>query len=144
VTILCISQCVFILFVTFIGHKSLLTTVCAGMMRHEDESLHYYVDGVDQGAACDGVPPHVYAVVDLYGQCAQVSIIQPDRGRDNMAHMAGALSENSSQPISLQQANMNSHPNLETSHRYNSIPYWSCSSSVIGWLAGLLTDRLTD
>jgi len=97
-------------------------------MRHEDESLHYYVDGVDQGAACDGVPPHVYAVVDLYGQCAQVSIIQPDRGRDNTAHMVGALSENSSQPVSLQQANMNSHPNSETTHRYKqSVPLqaWS-------------------
>jgi hypothetical protein len=112
------------------GHRSLLMTGFSGMMRHEDGSLHYYVDGVDQGAACDGVPPHVYAVVDLYGQCAQVSIIQPDRGRDNTAHMVGALSENSSQPISLQQVNMNSHPNVETTHRYNNIFYWSCSSSV--------------
>lgn len=86
------------------------------MMRHEDESLHYYIDGVDQGAACDGVPLHVYAVVDLYGQCAQVSIIQPDHGRENMA-----ISENSSQPLSFQhhhQANTNSHPNSETTHRY--------------------------
>lgn len=91
------------------------------MMRHDDETLHYYVDGVDQGVACDGVPQHVYAVVDLYGQCAQVSIIQSDRGRENAALAAGAFSENSSQPISLQhhqQANTNSHPNSETTHRY--------------------------
>jgi neuralized-like protein 4 len=90
-------------------------------MRHEDESLHYYVDGVDQGVACDGVPPHVYAVVDLYGQCAQVSIVQLDRGRENTAPVAGAVIENSSQPISLQhlqQANTHSHPNSETTHRY--------------------------
>ena len=89
------------------------------MMRHDDESLHYYVDGVDQGVACEGVPPHVYAVVDLYGQCAQVSIMQPDRGRENAAITTG-LSENSSQPVSLQQhqaANTNSHPNSETTHR---------------------------
>ena len=109
------------------------------MMRHEDESLHYYVDGVDQGAACDGVPPHVYAVVDLYGQCAQVSIIQPDRGRDNTTHVAGALSENSSQPVSLQQANMNSHPNSETTHRYSGIPYWSCKF-ICNWLNDKLTN----
>jgi neuralized-like protein 4 len=95
------------------------------MMRHDDGSLHYYADGVDQGVACDGVPPHVYAVVDLYGQCAQVSIIQADRGRENIALTAGVLSENSSQPISLQhhhQANTNSHPNSETTHRYTLCP----------------------
>jgi hypothetical protein len=97
---------------------------CPGMMRHEDETLHYYVDGIDQGAACDGVPLHVYAVVDLYGQCAQVSIIQPDRGRENAVLAVGAVSENSSQPLSLQhyqQGNTNSHPSSETTHRYNII-----------------------
>jgi hypothetical protein len=38
-----------------------------------------------------------------------------------MALAVGALSENSSQPISLQhyqQANTNSHPSSETTHRY--------------------------
>ncbi|CAB0034689.1 unnamed protein product [Trichogramma brassicae] len=42
-----------------------------GMMRWPDGSLHYYLDGVDQGAACTGLPAHVYPVIDLYGQCAQ-------------------------------------------------------------------------
>ena len=45
------------------------------MLRHDDGSLHYYLDGRDQGAACHNVPPDVYAVIDLYGQCAQVSIV---------------------------------------------------------------------
>ena len=45
----------------------------AGMMRHSDGTLHYYVDGVDQGAAFEGLPQHVYPVIDLYGQCAQAS-----------------------------------------------------------------------
>lgn len=44
-----------------------------GIMRHPDASLHYYLDGIDQGVACTGLPPHVYPVIDLYGRCAQVS-----------------------------------------------------------------------
>ncbi|KAL5014249.1 hypothetical protein ScPMuIL_008519 [Solemya velum] len=45
-----------------------------GMMRCSDGTLHFYFNGVDQGVACTDIPPGVYAVVDLYGQCAQVSI----------------------------------------------------------------------
>lgn len=45
-----------------------------GMMRCSDETLHYYLDGVDQGVACSEVPSGLYAVIDLYGQCAQVTI----------------------------------------------------------------------
>ncbi|KAG7212691.1 hypothetical protein KM043_012968 [Ampulex compressa] len=50
-----------------------------GMMRCADTTLHYYLDGVDQGAACSGLPQHVYPVIDLYGRCAQVTIIIPER-----------------------------------------------------------------
>lgn len=46
-----------------------------GLKRHDDSSLHYYLDGVDQGEACTGLPSLVYPVIDLYGQCAQVSIV---------------------------------------------------------------------
>lgn len=50
-----------------------------GMMRCTDSSLHYFLDGVDQGLACTGLPPNVYPVIDLYGQCAQVTIVVPER-----------------------------------------------------------------
>ena len=43
-------------------------------MRHVNGNLHYFVDGVDQGPAFEALPPHVYPVIDLYGQCAQVLI----------------------------------------------------------------------
>ena len=46
-----------------------------GMMRHFDGSLHYTINGEDQGVACENIPPNVYAVIDLYGQCAQVSVV---------------------------------------------------------------------
>ncbi|KAK0040385.1 neuralized-like protein 4 [Biomphalaria pfeifferi] len=45
-----------------------------GMMRCFDGTLHYYLDGVDQGVASTDITPGVYAVIDLYGQCAQVSM----------------------------------------------------------------------
>lgn len=45
-----------------------------GVMRTPDKSLEFFRDGVPQGVAC--LVPHstIYAVVDLYGQCARVSI----------------------------------------------------------------------
>ena len=39
--------------------------------------LHLYINGVDQGVAEQFLPSHVYPIVDLYGRCAQVSIVQP-------------------------------------------------------------------
>lgn len=45
-----------------------------GVMRTADRKLVYYKDGVSQGVACTVPPTYVYVVVDLYGQCAQVSI----------------------------------------------------------------------
>ena len=50
-----------------------------GMLRASDATLHFYLDGEDMGVACSGVPPNVYAVIDLYGQCAQVSITDNSR-----------------------------------------------------------------
>ena len=47
-----------------------------GMTRNsEDGSLHYTINGEDQGIAIENIPQNIYAVIDLYGQCAQVSIV---------------------------------------------------------------------
>lgn len=46
-----------------------------GVVRKEDGSLHFFVNGVAQGPAAWNVPPSVYAVVDLYGQAAQATIM---------------------------------------------------------------------
>lgn len=43
----------------------------------EDSRLHLYINGSDQGIAATDLPPYVYAVIDLYGQCEQVSIVGP-------------------------------------------------------------------
>ena len=46
-----------------------------GVMRTADGSLHLYVNGVDQGCAATAIPSCVWAVVDMYGKCAQVTIV---------------------------------------------------------------------
>lgn len=46
-----------------------------GVVRKDDGSLHFFVNGVPQGPAAWNVPPNVYAVVDLYGQAAQATIM---------------------------------------------------------------------
>lgn len=53
---------------------TLTTGTRLGVVRTSEKMLEFYKDGIPQGAAC--IIPHdtVYAVVDLYGQCAQVSI----------------------------------------------------------------------
>lgn len=45
-----------------------------GVMRSAEKTLEFYKDGVPQGVACVVTHSNIYAVVDLYGQCAQVSI----------------------------------------------------------------------
>uniref|UniRef100_A0A8C4EKH8 Neuralized-like protein 4 n=1 Tax=Dicentrarchus labrax TaxID=13489 RepID=A0A8C4EKH8_DICLA len=64
---------------------SLTTGSRIGMMRSASGDLHYYINGVDQGVACSGLPPgkRVYAVIDLYGQCVQVSITSSSGPLDN-------------------------------------------------------------
>jgi len=49
---------------------------CVGIMRTSGGALHLYVNGVDQGVAASGVPSPVWAVVDMYGKCAQVTVVE--------------------------------------------------------------------
>ena len=58
-----------------ISRKKIIVSQKIGMMRHFDGSLHYTINGEDQGVACENIPANVYAVIDLYGQCAQVSVV---------------------------------------------------------------------
>lgn len=44
-----------------------------GVSRRADGCLHFYVNGNDFGVACANVPPVLYAVIDLYGKCVEVS-----------------------------------------------------------------------
>ncbi|XP_012261174.2 neuralized-like protein 4 isoform X1 [Athalia rosae] len=86
-----------------------------GIMRLADTSLHYYLDGIDQGIACTGLPLHVYPVIDLYGRCAQVTIVSPER-RD-IATQQYLPSENSTsqQPTSVIQP----QAQVEITHKFH-------------------------
>jgi len=46
-----------------------------GVMRKDNATLHFYVNGADQGVAAMNVPERVYGVIDLYGQAAQATIV---------------------------------------------------------------------
>lgn len=46
-----------------------------GLLIDEDSRLHLYINGADQGIAATDLPLYVYAIIDLYGQCEQISII---------------------------------------------------------------------
>lgn len=46
-----------------------------GIQRSSRGELHLWVNGQDCGAAASGLPPKLWAVVDLYGKCTQVTVM---------------------------------------------------------------------
>lgn len=46
-----------------------------GVVRKDIGTLHFYVNGADQGVAAMNVPERVYGAIDLYGQAAQATIV---------------------------------------------------------------------
>lgn len=46
-----------------------------GVFIDDDNRLHLIINGIDQGVAATDLPPYVYAVFDIYGQCEQISIL---------------------------------------------------------------------
>lgn len=46
-----------------------------GIQRSSLGELHLWVNGQDCGAAASGLPPKLWAVVDLYGKCTQVTVV---------------------------------------------------------------------
>jgi neuralized-like protein 4 len=49
-----------------------------GVVRRDDGTLHFFVNGIDQGAAAEKVPEKCYGVIDLYGQAGKFSNLQID------------------------------------------------------------------
>ena len=62
-----------------------------GVIRKTNGALHFYVNGEDQGTAVPSVPERVWVVVDMYGKCAEVAIVD-DVNRETSAF--SRLSEN--------------------------------------------------
>ncbi|XP_058066807.1 neuralized-like protein 4 [Anopheles bellator] len=63
-----------------------------GVVRKDDGTLHFWVNGIDQGPAATNVAERVYGVIDLYGQAAQASIVDtsecgtPDTGNSTISN----------------------------------------------------------
>ena len=45
-----------------------------GVVKKGNGNLHFYINGIDQGVAITQVPSNVYAIVDIYGQTAEVAL----------------------------------------------------------------------
>lgn len=46
-----------------------------GIQRNGRGELHLWVNGQDCGPAASGLPSRLWAVVDLYGKCTQVTVV---------------------------------------------------------------------
>lgn len=51
-----------------------------GVERTVAGELRLWVNGRDCGVAATGLPPRVWAVVDLYGKCTQITVLTPEPG----------------------------------------------------------------
>ncbi|XP_022686175.1 neuralized-like protein 4 isoform X3 [Varroa jacobsoni] len=60
-----------------------------GVQRKDDGSLHYFIDGHDMGEACSGMPSTLWAVIDMYGQCARVSVVYAAQSIDQQVQSSG-------------------------------------------------------
>ena len=55
------------------------------LIRKSNGTLHYFINGVDQGMASNSCPTPVWGVVDLYGMAVKVTIL--DRNDPNYCHV---------------------------------------------------------
>lgn len=49
-----------------------------GVVCKRNGDIHFFVNGVDLGVAVSNLFGEIYAIVDLYGKCAAVSIVGND------------------------------------------------------------------
>ena len=52
-----------------------------GVQRTTNGELHIFMNGEDRGVAATEIPSKVYAVIDLYGKCTEVTIVNADRSK---------------------------------------------------------------
>lgn len=90
-----------------------------GVMRTTADELVFYINGEHQGTAATGLPKTVYALVNLYGKCVQVSIYP---GECNGSSGASVVLSN---PISIDAVLNNHH------HHQHQLPPTASSALAI-------------
>ena len=95
--------------------NSLLAGHTLGLVVTSDNCLHLFVNGVDQGVAATNIPDHVFAVIDMYGKCAQVTLT------DNSVQEA-RIHSNDMTNVATAAAALNTHLNsLTFNNTHNNI-----------------------
>ncbi|CAH2272322.1 neuralized 4 [Pelobates cultripes] len=60
---------------------------CLGLLLDSTGGLHLYVNGLDQGVGAQDLPDTCYVLLDLYGQCEQLSIVTGEvQGAESDTH----------------------------------------------------------
>ena len=86
-----------------------------GVLRTAQGDLVFFVNGVSQGVAATKIPSQVFAVIDMYGKCAQVSLT------DNSVQEA-RLQSNDLSNVARAAAALNTHLNsLSCNNSHNNI-----------------------
>ncbi|KAG8230351.1 hypothetical protein J437_LFUL000622, partial [Ladona fulva] len=65
-----------------------------GVMRTSQGELVFWVNGLSHGVAASGIPPRVHAVIDLFGKCAQVTLLSTEAVSEDSPAVPDSLSIN--------------------------------------------------
>lgn len=120
-----------------------------GVLRTGLGDLIFFVNGVAQGVAASGLPPRVYAVIDMYGKCAQVSLMDntlqeariQSNDQNNVATAAAAASTHLNSITSNNSHNNLTNTNIQAATLAASAAVAAATSSGIAFASssGLLS-----
>ncbi|PIK39407.1 putative neuralized-like protein 4 [Apostichopus japonicus] len=89
-----------------------------GVMIDENHNLHLFLDKQDMGVVVYDVPSHCYGVVDLYGQCQQVSIMSEE--------MMGAVGPPEEKEKAALESGLKEHSPMSVLLPSLGLPAWTC------------------
>ena len=104
-----------------------------GVLKTLQGDLLFFVNGVSQGVAATNIPGHVFAVIDMYGKCAQVTLT------DNSVQEA-RIHSNDMTNVATAAAALNTHLNsLTFNNTHNNITNTNIQVGGKTWTSTSLT-----